>query len=318
MRRCYLPIAGFLLALSWSSLLPAEPLTVYTVNYPLQYFAQRIAGDHARVMFPAPPDVDPAFWMPDRETIGDYQRADLILLNGAAYARWISKASLPRLRLVDTSRAFSDDLVAVRDTVTHNHGPAGKHSHTGTAFTTWLDLHQAVQQARAIADALSRRQPEHRSDFEKNFATLRSELMALEQTLQQTVAANPGQRLFTSHPIYQYLARRYGLRIEDMVWEPDEMPDEQQWQQLRQLHENYPADWMLWEKQPLPEVAQQLDTMGIGIAVFDPCANRPASGDFLSVMQDNITSLGQAYTNQATPRSRTAAPVLPVKPAVEK
>jgi hypothetical protein len=29
--------------------------------------------------------------------------------------------------------------------------------------------------------------------------------------------------------------------------------------------------------------------------VFDPCANRPASGDFLSVMQDNLTSLRQAY-----------------------
>lgn len=317
MRRCYLAVAVFLLALSSPSLLPAEPLTVYTVNYPLQYFTQRIAGDHARVIFPAPPGVDPAFWMPDRKTIGDYQRADLILLNGAAYARWVSKASLPRLRLVDTSRAFRDDLIAVRDTVTHNHGPAGEHSHTGTAFTTWLDFHQAVQQAQAIADALSRRQPEHRSEFEKNLASLRSELMTLEQTLQQTVAANPGQHLFASHPIYQYLARRYGLRMEDMAWEPDEMPGEQQWQRLRLVHESFPADWMLWEKRPLPEIVQQLAKMGIGIAVFDPCASRPASGDFLSVMQENITSLGQAYTSQATPRSQAASPVVPVNPVVE-
>ena len=64
---------------------------------------------------------------------------------------------------------------------------------------------------------------------------------------------------------------------------------------------------MLWEKQPLTEIVQQLDNMGIGIAVFDPCANRPASGDFLSVMQDNIANLRQAYTNWATPRSQVSS-----------
>ena len=60
-----------------------QVLSVYTVNYPLAYFAERIAGDQARVVFPAPSDVDPAFWQPDRETIRTYQQADLILLNGA-------------------------------------------------------------------------------------------------------------------------------------------------------------------------------------------------------------------------------------------
>lgn len=297
MRRCFSAIIGFLLALSLPPLLSAEPLTIYTVNYPLQYFTQRIAGDHAQVVFPAPADVDPAFWMPDRKIIGDYQQADLVVLNGAAYARWISKVSLPRLRQVDTSKAFEDGFIKVKDTVTHSYGPAGGHSHTGTAFTTWLDFYQAVQQAQAIADALSRKQPEHQSDFERNFTALRKDLMELDMALQKTVATKPRRLLFASHPIYQYLARRYELHIEDMEWEPDEMPGDQQWQQLRLVQESFPADWMLWEKQPLPEIAQQLDSTGISIAVFDPCANRPARGDFLSMMQDNIANLRRAYTN---------------------
>jgi zinc transport system substrate-binding protein len=43
---------------------PAVPgqLTVITVNYPLAYFAERILGDAGRVSFPAPADVDPAYW----------------------------------------------------------------------------------------------------------------------------------------------------------------------------------------------------------------------------------------------------------------
>ncbi len=82
---------------------PSGKLTIYTVNYPLKYFAERIAGKHAKVMFPAPKNVDPAYWMPDRKTILNYQKADLILLNGAHYAKWTEKVSLQRSKMVNTS-----------------------------------------------------------------------------------------------------------------------------------------------------------------------------------------------------------------------
>jgi zinc transport system substrate-binding protein len=77
----------FVLSLnSWGGNPSAETLTAYVVNYPLKYFAERIAGDHAKVVFPAPSEGDPAYWMPDAETVAAYQKADLILLNGANYA----------------------------------------------------------------------------------------------------------------------------------------------------------------------------------------------------------------------------------------
>ncbi len=58
-----------------NSSIAAEPLTVFVVNYPLQYFTERIGGEHVNVVFPAPTDVDPAYWMPDRPTIANFQRA---------------------------------------------------------------------------------------------------------------------------------------------------------------------------------------------------------------------------------------------------
>ena len=48
----------------------AAPLRVFVVNTPLAYFAQRIGGDAVEVVFPAPADVDPAFWSPDGDTVG--------------------------------------------------------------------------------------------------------------------------------------------------------------------------------------------------------------------------------------------------------
>jgi zinc transport system substrate-binding protein len=296
MKRGYLFVIGVLLSVS-APLLRAEQLTVYTVNYPLQYFTQRITGDHAQVVFPAPADVDPALWMPDRKTIADYKQADLIVLNGAAYAGWVSKVSLPRARQVDTSKALKGAFITAEDVVTRSKDSDGAHSHAGIAYVTWLDFYQAAQQSQAIAEALSRLQPEHKSDFEKNFEILREDLMALDLETQEIVAMNTRQLLFASQPVYHYMARRYELKIEDLAWDLDVMPSDQQWQQLRLAQEDFPAEWMLWEKQPLPEIEEKLDTMGIGIVVFDPCANRPASGDFLKVMRQNIANLQRAYTD---------------------
>ena len=79
------------------AVIAADRFTVYTVNYPLQYFAERIGAEHVEVAFPAPSGVDPAFWKPDSDILRQYQQADLVLLNGAGYAGWVEKVSLPRL-----------------------------------------------------------------------------------------------------------------------------------------------------------------------------------------------------------------------------
>ena len=79
----------------------SDKLTVYVVNYPLKYFAERIGAHHVKVEFPVPPDIDPAYWNPDLADITAYQKADLILLNGAGYAKWADKVSLPRSKMIN-------------------------------------------------------------------------------------------------------------------------------------------------------------------------------------------------------------------------
>ena len=270
-------------------------LIVYTVNYPLQYFAQRIAGDHADVIFPAPADGDPAFWQPSIDIIAAYQQADLILLNGADYAKWINRAALPRRKLVDTSAGFSDHYIHVTAGATHSHGPGGDHSHAGTAFTTWLDFNQAAGQARAIADAMIRERPMWQTDFSRNLAALEADLRAIDQQLQSTVAVKPELPLLASHPVYQYFQRRYGLKLKSVMWEPDEVPDKAQWAALERDLGDHPARWMIWEGEPNPESIQRLRNMGVDSMVFDPAGNRPQDGDFLDVMRQNVKNLQRAY-----------------------
>ncbi len=273
----------------------SQELTIYTVNYPLAYFAKRIAGDQARVVFPAPSDVDPAFWEPDLETIRAYQQADLILLNGAGYAHWVGKTSLPGLRTVDTSRNFRDQLIESEPGVSHSHGSGEAHSDAGRAFTTWLDISLAVEQARAIAEALNRKLPQQAEQFDRNFQALKTELEQLDRQIETAVAKLPSRQLLASHFVYQYLARRYQLELRSLSWEPGEVLEPSEWQALKNLLSDYQANWMIWEAKPVADTANRLKSMGINYLVYQPIGNRPAIGDFISVMRDNLMNLEQAF-----------------------
>jgi len=267
------------------------PLSVYTVNYPLAYFAERIGGTEVKVTFPAPRDVDPAFWNPDAATVQRYQKADLILLNGAGYARWVARATLPRRTLVDTSKSFRRTLIKIEDAVTHAHGPSGAHTHSGTAFVTWLDPAQAIAQARAIEHALARARPAAANRFEEGLKRLVADLEALDRDLEAASKPLSGQPLVASHPIYQYLARRYALDLKSVTWEPDQLPGAADWRAFDTLLERHRARVMLWEAPPTAATAARLSGLGLRSVVFDPCPNVPTEGDFMSVVRGNIAAL---------------------------
>lgn len=260
--------------------------SVYTVNYPLAYFAKRLAPEGVEVVFPAPADIDPAFWKPTPDEIGQYQRASLILLNGAGYARWTGYATLPKSRVVVTAAGCRDAFLQTGEAVAHQHGPAGEHAHEGTAFTTWLDMRLARCQAGHVADALDAPDTKRRA--------LDHDLTELDTRLRGAAKAWGEQPMLASHPVYQYLADAYGLRIQSMHFEPDQALSPEDIQALDALLARHPAKLMLWEAPPSSETEKQLRDRGIATVVFDPAAQPPPSGDFLTVMTGNATRLACA------------------------
>ena len=49
------------------------------------------------------------------------------------------------------------------------------------------------------------------------------------------------------------------------------------------------------EADPLPETAARLQELGVRVLVFDPAANRPDRGDYMSVMSENVRRLAAAF-----------------------
>ena len=275
---------------------PDAPLSVYVANYPLQYFAERIGGAQVRVDFPVPAGIDPAFWRPTPDQVAAYQSADIILLNGASYASWVSYSSLPMFRTVDTSLPFRNQYIPIKEEGTHSHGPDGEHEHGKVAFTTWLDPTRAIAQASAIRDVLISRRPDEADAFNRGFDTLAADLKDLDDSLSAAFALGGEQPLIFSHPVYQYLIRRYHIDGKSVHWEPDQRLSPEQWQELDQILAGHPARWMIWEANPDPSTVGELKDRGLGSLTFDPCANVPAAGDYLSVMRENARRVSEAFS----------------------
>ena len=111
-------------------------------------------------------------------------------------------------------------------------------------------------------------------------------------------ASVPGQPLLASHPVYQYLAARYGLNLVSLHWEPDQEPSAGMETELAEALAGHAASFMLWEAPPRAATVEMLRASGIESVVFDPAAGAPTAGDYLSIMRDNAANLARAFQTE--------------------
>ena len=245
-------------------------LRVFAPNEPFANLIEDLVGAEAEIVAPwRAAGGDPAYWRPTAEDIVSIQGCGLIVLNGAGHERWAEQAALPRAAVLDLSGFVRASLIAEAGE-THSHGPEGEHSHTGTAFTTWLSPTLLRRQVRELSQALIDRLPtiEHRIESRRDangvvLATMETRLAELGKKQPVWLA---------SHPVYQYLGQAGGLRIESMHWEPGVMPAETEWTKFRlaRLGAPKPKAWMLWEGEPGPEIRAKLEAEGVEAIVFSP------------------------------------------------
>jgi len=275
-------------------------------NYPLKYLTDRIGDTDVEVSYLVPKGEDPAFWEPSPADVTAMQNADLIVLNGATYEKWRDHVTLPDAKILDTSKSFANNYIQVTEGVTHSHGKEGEHSHSGTAFTTWIDFEQAQQQAKAIQVKLESMLPKAPEMVQARGYKLQQDLYILNKDM-KAAADKIGQTpLLGSHPVYQYMARRYNLNMQSVHWEPKTVPSDDDIAALKKILETHPAKWMIWEGEPAPASVEKLKALGIESITFEPCGNVPdkdevlmkdsqysfmVKQDWLIVMRRNVTNM---------------------------
>ncbi len=268
-----------------------EPV-VRTTFYPTTYFAGRIAGGLVEIECLLPAGEDPIFWAPGPEVIASYQRARLVIVNGAELEKWVATAPLPRARVVNSSSDLGVELITIRGS-THSHGPAGAHLHDGIDGHTWVDPLLAAQQTNAIAAAMARAFPEHADAFSANRDALVQELRLLDAQLGGL--ETDGVSLIASHPAYNYLSRRHGWGVESLDLDPGGPLDDAALASIASLVEPGTRGVVLWESAPRPATVERLDGAGVRSVVFSPAENPgEGEGDYLEIMRGNFARLREA------------------------
>lgn len=282
----------------------ARPL-VFTTFSPTAYFVGRIVGEHAQVVCPVPEGEDPIYWRPSPEVIEQYQKADLIVINGAEYEKWVANAALPESRMVDTCARFKEQFITFEAT-THSHGAEGQHTHEGIDGHTWMDPRNAIEQSAAIVAALKKRRPAQTHVWECGFQELVKDLETLDARFMALAKSAAHATIIASHPAYNYIARRNGIPIRNITMAPDEPLTDAAVASLHALAKGGPPSALLivlWEEDPLDATRDRLEEeFGIRCVTFDPCENlgKASAGtgrDYLAVMRENLTKLETALAD---------------------
>jgi zinc transport system substrate-binding protein len=281
------------------TLLAASPVAaqdrprVVAVNYPLQYFAERLVGDAAEVIFPVPADVDPSFWRPSIADISTIQSADLILLNGARFATWVDRVSLPRAKVVNTTAAIEDQFIRT-ESITHSHGDGDEHSHEGLASYTWLDPLLAIAQAEAVAAAITARGIAPDDEVTMRLDALRADLKDLDSQATRAFDGLQDIAMIATHPRYQYFARRYGLSVSSLEWEAGAMPTDAERAELVALVAQTGAKVLIWEAAPPPEAFALAAELGLANIVFPTLAHGVDDQTYIQAIANALTAISEA------------------------
>lgn len=271
-----------------------EGLVVGVTTYPLAYFAERLVGDKGRVLFPLPEGVAADGWSPGVDDLQELQSADVVFINGSGLESWLARSSLPRSRLVNTARGFADQHLVIKDAIVHHHGDGRVHAHDGVDPHFWLDPDQAGAMARAMYLRLLLPMRDHAEELKEDHEALQADLRELGEALESAADPLRGSTVPASHPVYDYLGRRFGFELSSMHLDPQIALTGEQWEELDQLIADGAVRLMLWDDEPLPETLAGLGERGIVPVVFNPGMTTPAQEGFLEMMHGNAQRLATA------------------------
>jgi zinc transport system substrate-binding protein len=266
----------------------ADGVQVAAAFYPLQYVADRVAGDHAEVENLTAPGGEPHDLELNPTETADVARADLVLFQrGFQPAVDDAVDENAEGELLDTATIV--DLVPFRD-----HGVDS--DELDPHF--WQDPMLLADVGDAVAKKLGEVDPDNADDYDANAAALRADLEELDSAYTSGLADCQRDTVVVSHDAFGYL-QRYGIKMDAILGlSPDSEPTPADLARLQDVIRTDGITTVFSESLVSPESADALATdMGVRSEVLDPIeglSDETADEDYLSLMRANLSALQEA------------------------
>lgn len=280
-----------------------DGVQVAAAFYPLQYVAERVAGDHAEVTNLTAPGGEPHdLELTVRET-AEVAEADLVVFEGGfqpavddAVETNAEGATLDVTDVLDLRPAAGDHDHDHEEPDSESHEESHDHGDTDPHF--WQDPLLMADLGDAVAEELAEVDPDHAEDYRANAADLRADLEALDAEYADGLARCERDTVVVAHDAFGYLSH-YGLEFEPIAGlSPDAEPTPADLAHLQEVIDDEGLTTVFYESLVSPDIAEQLarDT-GAEVGVLDPVeglTDETAGEDYLSLMRQNLTALEEA------------------------
>ncbi|HSX66378.1 metal ABC transporter substrate-binding protein [Nocardioides sp.] len=297
-------------------------LQVVAAFYPLQYAAERVAGEHADVSNLTQPGKEPHDLSLSVSQVADVATADLVVFEDGFQAAVDSAVEEdrdgPSVNAADAvelkpagSEGHEEELPeghegesaeehAAHEEEEDHHEHEHEHEHGDLDPHFWQDPLLVADLGDAIAKKLSGIDPAHADDFAANAAALRSDLEALDGEFSTGLQGCERDTVVVNHDAFGYLTK-YGVHLEAISGlAPDSEPNAATISDLHDLIREHGITTVFSETLVSPRAAEAIaGDLGIETAVLDPLEGLTAEaeendGDYLTVMRQNLAELKKA------------------------
>jgi zinc transport system substrate-binding protein len=254
--------------------------------YPLQYVAERVAGNQADVEVLTQPGGEPHdATLSVRET-ALVAEADVVVVAGGVQPA------------VDDAVASAAEDGTVVDTSSPGFETKNPPQIRPDDPHFWLDPLLMADLGDAVAGALADTDPQHADAYRDHAADLRRDLQRLDQAYADGLADCARSTVVVSHDAFGYLDR-YGLEFAPIAGlSPGAEPTPADLSRLQDLIRAEGITTVFSERLVSPRVAETLaEDVGVGTAVLDPVeglTDETRDEDYLSLMRANLAALEKA------------------------
>ncbi|WP_273835973.1 metal ABC transporter solute-binding protein, Zn/Mn family [Guptibacillus sedimenti] len=281
-------------------------LSIYTTLYPLEYFAERIGGEHVTAESIIPPGSDAHSFEPTTKTMTELAESDLFIYNGAGMEGF-ADAAKDTLKNEDVMTLESAEGIHFDETKEEHEEHADEehadHDHGDVNPHIWIDPTLAIQQAENIKRALIEINPDNKKTFESNYETLEEELLALDKEFREMADSAPKKEFLISHDAYSYWESRYGLKqLSVSGLSPSQEPTQKQLEDIIETARSYNLKYMLFEQNATPKpakaVQQELGLETLRIHNLSVLTEEDIENDetYFTLMEQNIQTLEKALS----------------------
>jgi zinc transport system substrate-binding protein len=270
-----------------------KKLQIVTTFYPMYYFAQKVAGSSANVDLLIPNGVEPHDWEPTAKDMAKIQDADIFIYNSRYFETWTEKVlnSIDQSNLTVVEASNGIELMNADSEEEGNHA-SSKDPHV------WLSPVLAGQEVDNITQALEKKDPKNKANYEKNAAAFKLQLNDLDRLYKETIDKAKKKEFVTQHAAFGYLAKQYGLtQIPIAGLSPDVEPTLGKLKELAELTKQKNIKIVYFEGLTSSKVAQTLaNEINAKTEVLNPLEGltkeeQEKGLDYIGVMKKNLEAL---------------------------